>query len=206
MSIKKENNKSNSATGVLINQDLSLLIQAVLHVDKEYLSYADTNANADDRKDQINQLERVFAYELYHQWSLLKDDNLVLNGEIGKLWNEETWYPDLVLHGGQNDFETNKIVVEIKLECIVKGTPKAILDDLKKLSAFLETVEKDNQLIKYRNYEYAVFILLKGDLDEITKALKSKKESAENINDNIICMSYNEEKKIRMACLADLRR
>lgn len=202
----KENNKSNSVAGVLINQDLSLLIQAVLHVDKEYLSYADTNANAGDRKDQINQLERVFAYELYHQWSLLKDDNLVLNGEIGKLWNNETSYPDLILHGGQNDFGNNKIVVEIKRECMVNGKPEAILDDLEKLSAFLETVEKDDKFGSYRNYDHAVFLLLKGELNEITRALESKKASEKKLNDNVICMSYNEEKKLRMACLADLKK
>lgn len=206
MSKNKRNIETNSPMGVLINQDLLLLIQAVLHVDKCYLSYADTNANADDRKDQINQLERVFAYELYHQWSLLKDVNLVLNGEIDKLWNEETYYPDMVLHGGQDDPAKNKIVVEIKRECMIKGNPKAILNDLEKLSTFLETVGIDNQIKKYRNYEYAVFLLLKGELSEITNALKSKNAPNRNLNNNVICMSYNEQGEIRVACLADLRK
>jgi len=192
--------------GTLINQDILLLLQAVIQVDEKYLSYACTNANADDRDDQIIQLERVFAYELYHQWSLLKDDNLVLNGEIDKLWNKETWYPDLVLHGGQDDPNNNRIVVEIKRECMVKGKPDAILNDLEKLSFFLETVEKDNQYKKYRNYEFAVFILLKGELREIAEALKDDKASPKVLNDKIICMTYNEDREIRMACLADLRK
>lgn len=193
-------------TGILINKDLLLLLQAIANVDKRYLSYADTNANADDREDQIIQLERVFAYELYHQWSQLKDDCMVLNGEVDKLWNTETWYPDMVLHGGQDDPDNNKIVVEIKRECMVKGKPNAILDDLEKLSRFLETVEKDNQHKKFRNYEYAVFILLKGELDEITNSLKEQNASGRLLNDNVICMSYNENREIRIACLADLKK
>lgn len=192
--------------GILVNQDFLVLLQALAQVDKKYLSYADTNANADDRKDQINQLERVFAYELYHQWSLLKDDILVLNGEIDKLWNDKTWYPDLVLHGGQDDFENNKIVVEIKRECMVKGKPEAILDDLEKLSLFLEIVNKESDFRKYRNYELAVFILLKGDLNEISEALKNDKATKKVINDNVVCMSYNEKREIRISRLSDLKK
>ena len=206
MGKSKETIELQSKSGVLINQDLLSLIQAISQVDETYLSYADTNANADGREDQIIQLERIFAYELYHQWSLLKDEKLILNGEVDKLWNKETCYPDLVLHGGQDNPNDNKIVVEIKRECMVKRKPKAILDDLEKLSDFLETVEIDNQIKKYRNYDYAVFLLLKGELNEITKALKSKKATDKNLNDNIICMSYNEKGEIRLACLADLKR
>ena len=206
MSKQKENTSAKGTAGVLINHDLLLLLQAITQIDKRYLSYADTNANADDREDQIIQLERVFAYELYHQWSRLKDDHLVLNGEVDKLWNKETWYPDMVLHGGQDDPDNNKIVVEIKRECMVKGKPETILDDLVKLSSFLKTVEKDNQHKKYRNYEYAVFILLKGELNEIANAVKDDKASTKVINDNVICISYNEEREIRIACLADLKK
>lgn len=192
--------------GILVNQDLLSLLQALALVDKKYLSYANTNVNADNRGDQIEQLERVFAYELYHQWSLLKRDSLILNGEIDKLWNDKTWYPDLVLHGGQDDPNNNKIVVEIKRECMVKGKPEAILDDLKKLSMFLETVKKDDDLKKFRNYEYAVFILLKGELKEITNALKVDKVSKKEYNSNIICMTYNDKGEIRISSLAELRK
>lgn len=192
--------------GILINKDFLSLLQALAQVEKKYLFYADTNANADDRQDQITQLERVFAYELYHQWSLLKDENLVLNGEIDKLWTDQTWYPDLVLHGGQHDPNNNKIVVEIKRECMVKGKPEAILDDLVKLSSFLEAVDKDNQAKKYRNYEFAVFILLKGELNEIVNALKDEKASGKVFNDNVICISFNEKKEIRISNLADLKK
>ena len=85
---------------------------------------------------------------------------MVLNGEIGKLWNDKYWYPDLVLHGGQGDPENNRVVVEIKRECMVKGNYKVILEDFKKLSSFLKSEEKSSQ---------------------------------DEINGNIICLTYNGE-------------
>lgn len=205
MSKKSDSNNANRMNGVLINQELLLLMQAILHVDKKYLAYADTNANADDKPGQIIQLERVFAYELYHQWSLLKDNHLILNGEVDKLYNNATWYPDMVLHGGQDDPDNNKIVVEIKRECMVNGKPDAILDDLEKLSKFLEAVDKNDQCKKYRNYDIAVFILLKGDLKEIENALKKTKALEKELNGNVICMTYNEKGEIRISSLADLK-
>ena len=89
---------------------------------------------------------------------------------------------------------------------MVKGKPEAILDDLKKLSMFLETVKKDDDLKKFRNYEYAVFILLKGELKEIANALKVDKVSKKEYNSNIICMTYNDKGEIRISSLAELRK
>ena len=188
----------------VFDHDVLVLVNAISKVDKQYLSYANTNANADGRDDQINQLERVFAYELYFQWSLLKDDNLVLNGEIGKIWNTEHWYPDLVLHGGQDDPENNRVVVEIKRECMVDGKPEAILKDLQKLSSFLKPVDKNSQSRKFKNYNNAVFILLKGELVEISNALKMKEASQYELNGDVICLTFNEKKEIRISRLFHL--
>ena len=189
---------------LVFDHDILVLLNAISNVDKQYLSYAKTNANADGRDDQISQLERVFAYELYFQWSLLKDDNLVLNGEIGKIWNTEHWYPDLVLHGGQDDPENNRVVVEIKRECMVDGKPEAILKDMQKLSSFLKSVEKSSQNYKFRNYKNAVFILLKGELEEISNALKVKEASQYEFNGDVICLTFNEKKEIKISRLSYL--
>lgn len=197
--------ESSKDSKLLLNRDVLTLLQAVANVEKGYLSYADSNANTED-EDIIIQIERVFAYELYHQWSLLKDENLILNGEIGKIYVKDNCYPDLVLHGGQNDPNNNKIVVEIKRECMVKGKPDVILDDLEKLSFFLESLDKKEQQIKFRNYENAVFILLKGKLGEISEALKDEKASERKISDSIICITYNEKKDISISCVGDLRK
>ncbi|MBR5730034.1 MAG: hypothetical protein IKX61_07525 [Prevotella sp.] len=203
---KLQNDSLSNDSGIVLSHDMLVLLQAIISVDKEYLSYASTNANADNRVDVINQLERVFAYELYHQWSLLKHEGLVLNGEIGKIWNNEDWYPDMVLHGGQADPDNNKIVVEIKRECMVRNNKKAIIDDLKKLSGFLVPVDKNTQDKKFRNYNDAVFILLKGELSEISVALKDKElMSGLELNDNIMCVTYNEKKELRISRLLELR-
>jgi len=202
---KKLNDNKTNDYGIQLSQDILALLQAIRNVDKAYLSYANTNANADGREDVINQLERVFAYELYFQWSLLKDSNLVLNGEIGKIWNEKDWYPDMVLHGGQDNSDNNKIVVEIKRECMVKNNKKAIIDDLKKLSGFLISSVK-TQDKKFKNYEDAVFILLKGELTEISDALKDKElTSGVDLNNKIICVTYNEKKEMKISSLSQLR-
>ena len=119
---------------------------------------------------------------------------MVLNGEIGKLWNDKYWYPDLVLHGGQGDPENNRVVVEIKRECMVKGNYKVIFEDFKKLSSFLKSEEKSSQDdCKFRNYKNAVFILLKGKIEKISDMLKEEKKSQDEINGNIICLTYNGE-------------
>ena len=204
---KKQHSNNTNDYGVQLSQHMLVLLQAIRNVDKEYLSYADTNANVEvgERPDVINQLERVFAYELYHQWSMLKDEELVLNGEIGKIWTKDNWYPDLVLHGGQDNPDDNEIVVEIKRECMIHGNKKAIIDDLRKLSGFLVSVE-NAQDKKFRNYEDAVFILLKGELVEISNALKDKElMSGEELNEKIICVTYNEKKEIKISRLSQLR-
>lgn len=58
----------------------------------------------------VEMVERSFAYELYHQWSLVlldykqknpEADNLRLNGEIPKhIAVNKLVFPDIVLHGG----------------------------------------------------------------------------------------------------------
>lgn len=202
---KTQKNIAKNDYGILLSHDMLILLQAVSNVDKGYLSYADSNTNG-DKEDIINQLERVFAYELYHQWSLLKDENLILNGEIGKIVNDKEWYPDLVLHGGQDDRYNNKVVVEIKRECMVHSNKGAIIDDLKKLSKFLEREEKDKNFFKFRNYENAVFLLLKGELCAISNALSDKElVSGVELNDNILCVTYNEKKEIRISRLSQLK-
>lgn len=77
---------------------------------------------------------------------------------------------------------------------MVKGNYKVILEDFKKLSSFLKSEEKSSQDdCKFRNYKNAVFILLKGKIEEISDMLKAKKVSQDEINGNIICLTYNGE-------------
>ena len=104
------------------NKYFQWLFEALLKVKKRYLTYdvEFSSTSVDIKKEH---LERVFAYELYHQWSVIldqqKDNDLILNAEIDKNINETiiemnksdnddsseslrvNVYPDLVLHQSQ---------------------------------------------------------------------------------------------------------
>ena len=180
------------------------MLSALSHVKEDYLTYADNNDNINDNKnktieerDDIQQLERVFAYEFYHQWSIRKSPCLVLNAEMGKIINRSYHYPDMALHGGQGDHANNKIILEIKRVCSIGKKGKNIVRDLLKLSVFLNyKKEKDF----FANYENAVFILLKGSLEQVYDAVKHKR----NIRDEIICITYD-GKTIEIETVGDLK-
>lgn len=77
-------------------------------------------------KESQNHVERVFAYELYHQWSKkLNNNDWILNGEAGKYlqWfylnrNKTSMrqkFPDIVQYYKDNSLEeSHMIVCEIK--------------------------------------------------------------------------------------------
>lgn len=60
-----------------LDHDILVLLNAISNVDKQYLSYAEYNANAENRKDQIDQLERVLHM------------NFIINGLCLKM---TTWF------------------------------------------------------------------------------------------------------------------
>ena len=86
---------------------LDMLKEAIMNVRPEYIYLG--------RLWKDHQVERCFAYELYHQWSILLDDyfennsnekRLYLNGEIPKnaIGREKT-YSDLVLHSEHDGYD-----------------------------------------------------------------------------------------------------
>lgn len=159
------------------------LINAILNVSKKYMFYYEKIEVKEDKI--VEQIERVFAYELCHQWSLLKDTNLMLNGEIDKDEEKNRYYPDMVLHGGQCDHDNNKVVVEIKRGKDIDNAK--IIKDLEKLSPYLSQ-EKN---VKYANYENAVFILFGENMEKISEALKSYNGEDIKHRHKIICITYN---------------
>ena len=123
--------------------------------------------------------ERSFAYELYRTWYKTKPSGLVINAEITKEIKEnfkqrayeifgeekERFYPDIVLHGGQGNYEHQEIICEIK----VVGNnfnPTSLLKDLRKLKAY---TTKDDVL--YHEFLTGVFILAGGNSDKIAETL-----------------------------------
>lgn len=105
------------------------LSRAIESVSKDYVY---------DEETKRFHLEHVFAYELYHKWrELLNQENpknLRLNAELSKHYNEEEEYrfPDMVLHGGHNNYKHQIIVCEIK-SSRHRITTKALKKDINSL-------------------------------------------------------------------------
>lgn len=161
---------------------LTHLETAFRNVEKKYFSNWAFNeypndSPEDERKLYVQFIERVFAYELYHQFRKIMDsfpqlyENLVLNGEVRKNGFNESIicknhiYPDLVLHRNQTtkSKDSQKLFIEIKSKSF---SNEQLENDFKKLiTAVSEKL----------NFEYAVFISInlnpKDVLNELQKLI-----------------------------------
>lgn len=165
------------------------------------------------------QVERCFAYELYHQWRNIlfssqrdniesKKSKLVLNGEITKYLDDERSYPDMVLHGGQGDKENQVLVCEIKRKDKGYPTSKNIRTDILKLCDYLELSLPNNDGSKFDvHFKDAAFIMSnidhKGMIDTIGKSLNFGKMNDSEIKkvkdhcDKIQCISFKPKAGIK---------
>lgn len=183
---------------------LKMLFKAILKVDKQYY-YTENPENASN--EIIEQLERIFAYELYHQWSIFQNDynrgvsedhKRIINGEIRKQLLDVNKYPDMVLHKGQNDIHHQEIVVEIKRKIAIKDDNVA--QDIIKLSQFMTKGFLGCDASPYRN---GVLILTSGseeDIKEQFMLIKDKKM----INSNIICIFCNGDNCLRYITISEI--
>ena len=158
----------------------NLLFKAIALVKKDYLTFID-----DLTGEFLYHKERVFAYELYRQLANVlereHETSLIINAEIDKIigsdisYYEENLkptvlrkYPDIVIHGGQNNRRKQKIICEIKHNTKKMVPSSDILADLYKLSLYIDKNEMGD-----KKYDYGVFILLNGHFKQI-KDLKCK--------------------------------
>ncbi|MGI9651975.1 hypothetical protein [Chryseobacterium sp. RLHN22] len=151
---------------------------ALIKVDPKYLLWPY------GMKEQM--CERVFAYELYHQWRIVSEiyqyENLIINGEIrkdGSIYRENIniVYPDLILHEQQNNMNQQILACEIKTIKAVESTggSNKVKKDLFKLDNY----------IKDLNYQICAFIQIKGNIDiseKVIKYLKTKKNEFVNLS------------------------
>lgn len=151
---------------------LNDLYKAFIKVDISYYSSNYLRMGNNVTKSAKQYAERVFAYELYHQFRCIIEakhamySNLVLNGEIPKTGFEETQLqqsridPDLVLHKGQNDCspENQKLFIEIKT---------SVNPDLKKDIAKLKVAVSDRL-----NYQFGIMICINANLDLVKEQVR----------------------------------
>lgn len=202
----------------------------VYDLDKEKVKRHDTNAQT----EALKHTERVFAYELYHQWSCsLKDTDWIVNAEIRK--NVEWFYskeakddetllfentsasinesskdfPDMVLHKNQK-VDAQLIVCEIKRE---KRITSDIKNDLNRIYQF--TIKKDKKEKEekdyYQAYKCGIFLAINAGFKMIISAIETRMQDFvfkgnEDKLDHIICISslYNGETEKPQICYQSL--
>lgn len=141
--------------------EITVFSHAIESVTKNYIRNC-----KEEGGDDCFHVERVFAYELYYYWKKqLKDNNsqLMLNGEITKHYHilEKYGFPDIVLHGGQND-DKNQFII-----CEIKSSRNTIKDDgLKK------DMESLRDGINILQYKCGVFIYLGVDTTYMISRLR----------------------------------
>lgn len=150
-----------------LDQNLLHLFKAILNVDNQFVYRGDIHSQ---------RLERVFAYELYHQWSIIidkmnhkipnDDKHYIINAETGKDMEKfvknpckATCYPDMILHKSIDKPDGQALVCEIKRnDRLTKGGLK---NDIEKLKTF--ACESQNKYC----FHFGVFLLVGGNLDSI---------------------------------------
>lgn len=152
--------------------------EAIIRVEEKYCEWAYNNLYYNQKT------ERVFAYELYHQFKTLTviDDkyrNLRLDAEIDKSVNEPIencvleieniiqtrFSPDLVIHLEQrnNQVENQKLIIELKTKRLYGNRGNL---EIKK------TVLKLNHYLRVLNFQYAIFLSVNTDFNQLIGKLK----------------------------------
>lgn len=197
---------------------LSSLFVAIKNIGIDYIRYVHHNEDPKSKSatkqsiersnDEISHVERVFAYELYRQWCdqdiIRNTPAFVINAEIPKqlidnLYNEEKrlFYPDMVLHFGQNTYKSNFIICEIKRKEYVEYYPEKLNADIKKLSIFVDEKTKSRANgLDWEPYKIGVFLMTVKEIDKHKKEEYSLNLITKWFNQDILSMKENLSKKI----------
>ena len=162
------------------------LFAAIKNVSIGYIRYTNHNVNPNSSaateelikrsNAEISHVERVFAYELYRQWCeqdiVRNTPQLVINAEIPKQFidgesvgKSMLYYPDMVLHFGQNDYRHNFIICEIKRKEYVDSYPEKMNDDINKLVIYVDEKTKTKYHdINWEPFAIGVFLMTVKEL------------------------------------------
>lgn len=193
---------------------LKIFMYALNRVEKSYYVYdlnkkitAKIGKKTVSKKEieAVKQTERVFAYELYHQWScnLCHSEGWVLNAEIKKNIeffcnhksnnkDEDRNYPDLILHKGQEK-DGQLIVCEIKR---VDRLKTDFVKDIESLSLLLDSTNS-NKDATFQSFKYGLFLTFCSDFDSLIKTINDEwkhlrgKSIEEKCFDKILCVTSN---------------
>ena len=199
------------------------LFASLKKVTKDYIRYTYYTSDTlnEKRKKEESHVERVFAYELYRQWcdnEIIKaNTRLVINAEIPKQLVDceddgHLYYPDLVLHLGQNASKGNLIVCEFKRKDYVDLHPDEMQSDFKKLKHYIDEGTKAKNIDNWEPFKIGVFVMVVKFLtDEEVFSIKLIEQYfnqeirgyCDNIKKRIICVVYNGE-ELKYATLKDL--
>lgn len=180
------------------------LKQAIKCVKKIYYRWnLVKNASEKEKEAAISYCERVYSYELYHQFRKImesyqnknKYEDLYLSGEpiknnkfFSDLFEEivraygdtqNTFVPDLVLHKdlGSTEEEGQIFLAEIKM-----AENRNALDDLSKLTKLQKSK---------LNFERYIFIYAGKNMQTLKEEIKKRySKNINEISDNIICICY----------------
>ena len=162
---------------------INLFLASIKKVKSQYLNFefkeATYNPECVKNKGSQDHVERVFAYELYHQWSKkLRNNDWILNGEAGKYlqWfylnrnnaSMKLKFPDLVQYYKDSSVEEpHMIVCEIKRD-YNDNVKKGIRTDLLKLYGFTCS---NNDGRWFDSYKCGIFLVIGGDFSVIQDGL-----------------------------------
>lgn len=188
---------------MILKEAIDTLINAINNVESRYI-VIEAIPNTKVKKEQI---ERSFAYELYHQWSLLieaykkeheEESSLLLNGEVSKHLGDRNTYPDMILHGGQDCVDNQLIVCEIKRHDKYYPSKKSIYNDIIKLCDYLDLTLPKGEGILNAQFQQAAFIMvniteekLKGYLKNLLTPCVNRISDIKEKSSKILCISYN---------------
>jgi UDP-N-acetylenolpyruvoylglucosamine reductase len=167
-------------------------------------------------KDDIQQAERVFCYELYFQFRRIINKKRYyskarLDGEITKTLvttpmfgcgsdfrkDQSVFTPDLVIHFAQESrtIENQKLIIEVKTKGI--GDPE-----------LTETIVKLNHYLVILNFQYAAFISVNTEFEELIAQIRHcfpnpRGTEWENNFKRILVYNYNDQ-KLKINRLFDL--
>lgn len=189
-------------------------LKALLHVEHRYILYPYRGINGEDNDKLQGRYERVFAYELYHQFRKIMECNpekyegIFLNGEAykgGSIYTKmleilggcncsealTNCVPDLVLH--KNPGEIVKGGQYFLCEMKTCANSK-FLDDFRKIKKYA-----DSQL----EFKYHIFLSIGETLNQLKKRIKNPDWDAYYLDTVCICL-HPDGKHLDYALLGDI--